>query len=275
MIDVKQIIDVAQKAASVEIKEIGGVPLAFINGQAIVPIEALKIGDERAATPRALKGTARLARLESFTAHVNRFKDEASAIFADPDAHLLVAIHDYSASADAPRWARHRSVYEAPLSRQWKAWIPKSDDGITLSQDALADFLELNAIDLASDKERADLPKAAQLIAMARSLVVNTKGNFERTINATTGEYTMLNKLEHETTSTKIYPRFLIGIPVFEGGDPYALEVTLRFALSGGRPSFTLLFPTAKQVFEDAFKDICEKAAAETGLPLFWGKSEQ
>jgi uncharacterized protein YfdQ (DUF2303 family) len=277
MIDVKAILEAGQKLGDADgkITSIAGVPVAVVNGQAVALTSVLEYADQRAEHPRARKGCAALHTAASFAAYVNRFKDEHSAIFADGDTGKLIAILDFSPSSDAglaPRWGRFRAVYECEVSRQWKEWI--ACEGKPLSQEALGDFLEANAVDLASDKDRPDLPKAAELIKMARGLVVNTRGQFERTINPTTGEYTMINKLEHESSSTRIYPRFLVGLPVFHGGDPYALEVLLRFTLQGGRPSFSLAFPDAPRVYDAAFADVVRAAGEATGLPVFIGTPE-
>lgn len=277
MIDVKELLEAGKKLGTLAVEEVNGIPCAFVNGQIVALGNVLDIADARAEWPRALKGTATLALLESFCAHVNRFKDDASAIFADPAKHELVAIHDYSIEMGKPRWGRHRTLYTCPLSRQWKAWTEILNKPLT--QEEFADFIEANINDVKSSKtivgDAPQYPRAGELINMARKLTIKTKGEFERTIDETTGEYTMVNKLEHEKpSSTKIHPRFLISIPTFERGNPYTLEVYVRFTLSGARPSFVLLIPSAKDIYEEAFKDVYDKAAVETGLPVFVGKPE-
>lgn len=271
MIDVKQILD-AGKALGVNVQEVAGIPVALVDGKVVALENVLGIADQRAAAPRALRGTSKHTELGSFCAHVNRFKDEKSAIFADTNeaAPSLTAVLDYSsANADGgPRWGKHRSVYVCPLSRQWRAWM--AIDGKELDQDKLGDFFEEHIEDFAS---RDDLPKAAELVTMARNLQVLTRGEFQRTLNPTTGAQTLINKVEHDQTSTKIHPRFLIGIPVFDAGTKYAIEAVLRMSLKG-RPFFTISFPNAPAALRDAFNDVRDTAQTATGLPVFAGTPE-
>lgn len=276
MIDVKQILDAGEAIADAhdKVTEVGGIPVAITRNDAkILPlVDVLKIADERAPNPRDRRGTAELAELASFCAHVNRFKDADSVIYADIEELELLAILDYSPGtekATAPRWGRHRSKYACPRSTEWDRWM--AINGKPMKQDAFGDFLDAHADNLAS---KEGYPKAAELISMARHLTIRTKGAFERSVNPTTGEYTLVNTLEHESTSTRIWPKFLLGLRVFANGVPYEVEARLQFTMQGGAPIFTVSFPNADVVLADAFTAVRKTAEEKTGLPVFAGSPE-
>lgn len=234
--------------------------------------------DARAANPRHRSGTARHQEVDSFIAHINRSKDEGSAIWADIDATTLTAILDYhEPGADgAPRWGRHRAVYSCPLSQQWKLWMGNNDKA--MGQEGFGQFIEDNLRDIVppdpNNPEDAECPQPAKVLEMARTLVVRTKGEFSRTLNPTTGEGSLVCKTENETSSTKIPKAFLLGIPVFEAGARYRIEARLRFAMRDGRPTFSYSLYQPQVVLRDAFGEVRARVQKETSLPLFVGTPE-
>src|SRR5262245_55330994 len=76
--------------------------------------------------PERRAGTAVFSELASFIGHVNRFKDEDSAVFVSRDREKpgALAVLDYhqKTAAGQPRFGKHRSQYTPPLSDEWKAW---------------------------------------------------------------------------------------------------------------------------------------------------------
>lgn len=242
-----------------------------------VPKAAIELSDARAATPRARMGTAQHDELDSFIAHVNRFKDNASAIFADIQAVRLTAVLDYHPSGPSgARWGRHRSVYRCPLSRPWQRWLAQNEKPFT--QDAFGEFIDQNLADISNPNAAGgvsdDVAQPAALVEMARNLIVRTKGEFSRHVNVTTGEASLISKLENESTSTKIPRAFVLGIPVFEGGTLYAVEARVRFAMREGKPSFAYSLYQHEKVLKDAFGEVRAKVAADTSLPVFAGSPE-
>lgn len=86
-------------------------------------VDLRKLQDARLEKPRRIAGESRHTTLDSFVAHVNRFKDDRSAIFADdtPKKPKLTAIYDYHQRHGEPRFGSHRAVYDFPLSDEWLA----------------------------------------------------------------------------------------------------------------------------------------------------------
>lgn len=166
-------------------------------------------------------------------------------------------------------------TYTAPLSPEWSLWTAAADK--FMSQDAFADFLELNLCNLVAPQNEED--KAAgfatpsQLAGIARSLQITARKFHERKLNPSTGEQTLIFREEHEESSTKIPSCFLLGIPVFVNGKVYRVEAKLRIKVDGG-VKFGFLLPDKERILRDAYEEIRTRVSAETGLPLFVGTPE-
>lgn len=274
MIDVNAILEAGKQitANSAEPININGVPLVLVpNGMRLeLPKGALDLAEQNAPTPRDVSGVATLVHPDSFIAHVNRFKGEGSALWADPATVQMVAVYDYPPGPKDPRWKRHRAIYTCPLSQPWTEWSEHNCEA--MGQEEFGDFIDEHAQDIASQKK--EYPEAAAVLEMARDLRIHIKGVFERQINPTTGESHMLVKDEHDSTSTKIHRAFLLQLPVFDGGDLYAVEARVHFRMSSGRPVFSYEMQRVDAILRHAFDEVVSKACTATGLPAFYGKPE-
>jgi uncharacterized protein YfdQ (DUF2303 family) len=267
-----------------------GLPVVIApNDQAAsVVTAAIELADKRAETPRRRGGTSKHSDLSSLIAHAIRHKDADSVAFADQGSGEILVIYDYNragpptpiASAQAggsgsPRWGIHHATFTAPPSTEWKKWFGVHN--VPMKQVQFGDFLEDNMDDLAGPESVngiQDVPSPAKLLDVARSLVVMKGGRFESKINRDTGERTLVNTDEHGDTSTKVPNRFLIGIPIYEGGDVYEVECRLRFELGGGGVSFTVAIKDHEKLLRKAFADSWMKVRDGASLPVFLGKPE-
>jgi uncharacterized protein YfdQ (DUF2303 family) len=259
---------------------VGGLPVlvAPMSMQAKLLHEVVAMEDAREAQPRRLKGTATLTELDSFLAHVNRHKSADSVVFADVAGVKLTAVLNYHMAGsgdDKARWSDHRAVYSCPLSDAWKRWNEHS--GEEMSQDDFAQFIEDHMDDLAAptgNGDDKDLPMPSDVLTMARNLIVNTKGAFQRTVDPVTGNYTMLNKSDNDTGTTKIPRAFKLQLQVFDAGSYWGIQARVRFQLNHGVPCFSYLLYKAEETKREAFDEIRKKVIGQTQLPLFAGSPE-
>lgn len=273
-------IEAGEAAAQIDdrVTERNGIPIGLESerGKIRVLSDVLAAADERAEAPRRRKGSATHQELDSFIAHVNRFKDAGSVVWADAQNTKLTAVLNYHPAGEAaPRWNDHRSIYACPLSRQWLLWIGRNEK--PMGQEEFGQFVEDNMADLANpgaEPEDADLPPPAKVLEVARTLIVRTKGEFSRTLNPTSGEFSLVNKLENESTSTKIPRAFLLQLPVFEAGTPYRVEARLRFSMADGKPRFAFALYQIDVIKRDAFGEVRQQVVEGTGLPVFVGTPE-
>lgn len=241
--------------------------------------------------PKRRAGVATLYDLESFIAHTNRFKSDASALFADPNSSgpHLTSVLDYHPGGDgAPAWRAHRGLYECPLSAEWKRWTGQAGKGMTPAQ--FAEFLEANITDLADPSGKLgataqalaaaagiEFAPPARILELSRGLSVRATSLVKEAKNLATGEVNVAYVTEHQDERgqpLKVPGGFLIAVPVFRGGAAYKVPVRLRYRLRESQITWFFELYQAERFFDDAFAEACKKAQEATGLPLFQGQPE-
>ena len=266
---------------SQSICHIGDVPFTRgQNGEVISLVTFMAESEKRQPTPRRIGGTAKFTELASFIGHVNRFKDDKSAIFTAKNE--LTAVYNYHSGPATPRWGDHRATYTAPLSSQWSLWTANSDKQMT--QEDFGSFIDANLADIAApasgDEGKADREAgyvgAGQLATLARNLVINASHTAERKINEQTDDITMTFEVKtDETSSTKLPPGFLLGIPVFEAGALYRVEAKFFLYRSGQGFKLAYKLQRAQDIMRHAVDEIREQVKKDTSLPVWAGSPEQ
>lgn len=231
--------------------------------------------DARLPGPRRRVGTVRLVEMASLILFVNRYGDDNTVIYADPDRLGFVAVIDDTPAGAVPAgakpgagtaWRQNRASYDCPRSPEWLAWTQL--DGQAMKQEQFADFLESRLEDMTTGE---GLPKPIDVLAVARSLHIKTKGEFRKEVNPTNGDHILVCKTETDTGSTAIPRAFLLAIPVFVGGERYQVEARIRFALVGGVPAFSYTLHRRKEIERDAFDGVRAQIAAGTSRLMLAG----
>lgn len=242
--------------------------------------------------PERRKGTAKLTDAASFVAHVNRFANKESAVFANPDpaAPSLTAVFDYHAAGPTTTdadWLRHRAVYAPQLSPEWKAWTGKQSQA--MSQADFAAFIEDRITDVVVPnlddpriKTFADLVQGrfaspSDLLQLSRGLSVNVETAIKNAVTLTTGEISVRYEETHkdgEGQPITVANLFQICIPVFYAGPLYRIAVRLRYRLHAGKITWSYLLARPDVVFDDAFRGIVKQVTDETTAPVFLGSPE-
>lgn len=250
-----------------------------------------KFIDEYRTAPERRQGTASFSDLDSFIAHAKRFADADSALFANPlgSSPTLTSVLDYhcATAKGAPRFGKHRGLYEFPLSDEWKAWRGKHSQG--MNQATFAEFLEEHLIDVLDPAVAGETAKAlagtlgvtfatpAKLLELSRGLSIRVGSTLKSASNLQTGEMQVQFESAHTDergTPLKVPGAFVVGIAVFKNGAPYQLPVRLRYRLKNNELFWFFELYRHDAVFDHAFKESCAKARAGTGLPLFFGTPE-
>jgi uncharacterized protein YfdQ (DUF2303 family) len=275
---------------------IAALPTVTEEGRTTVELRSLAnfFSDER-THPKARKGTARLNEIESFIEHVNRFKDDDSAIFAETNAGgppSLTAVIDYhkAGATGQPRFGQHRAFYPFPLSKEWIAW--NATNGSPMTQQAFAEFIEENLLDVAepapenltaaarafAEKCGMTFATPAKLLELSRGLQVNVEETVLQATSLASGERQIQFSEKHtgaDGAPIKVPGAFLITIPVFRGDDAYQICVRLRYRKQAQGLVWLYEMFKATDVFDHAIEMACQKVANETGLPVFKGSHEK
>ena len=250
-----------------------------------------KLLDPYRLAPQRRSGQANLSDLASFIAHVNRFKDADSVIFADriPASPSLLCVLDYHrATADgAPRFGAHRASYKFPLSDQWTAWKGMNEKG--MDQASFASWIEDRLHDVASpdiagpvalsftDLLSCGFASPSKLLELSRGLTVHVGRKVTNATSLATGEATMSFAEEHGDSTgkpLKLPTAFLLALPVFRNGAPYQIPARLRYRVKDGAVTWSFSLARMDETFDHAVNEACLQAASDTALPVFQGTPE-
>lgn len=246
--------------------------------------------DEYRTEPERRRGTATLFDLDSLIAHVVRFSDEDSMLFADPNekAPVLLAVLDYHrGGAGKPRFGQHRARYAFPLSNEWQKWIGQS--GVVMTQQPFAEWIENRLADFAPpdaggagvqsfvDQIGGTFASPSRLLELAHNLTIRVGSKIHQAHNIGSGETQFTYVTEHQDESgapLRVPSAFLLAIPVFRGGARYQIPARLRHRVKEGSVTWFFELYRTDVVFDHAFKEACERAHKETERPLLYGTPE-
>lgn len=286
------------RIVGVEEPDTGTRSLVVLHPNGVVGHLRNEVFDEYRDAPKCYRGVARVTRIESFIDHVTRFKDPASALFAKDDMERpeLMAVLDYSlgridGEVHAPRYGQHRTLFQFPLSDEWKKWTGKNGAKMGLTE--FAEFIEDRFIDveqvtdvskLNGDIQKlvgtvgaASLASPSALIELSRGLKVHVKDEVTNAASIASGEVEVQFKSEHTDkfgNKLSVPSLFILNIPVFARGEVYRVAARLRYRVKDGALTFWYELWGIDRVFELAFTDVCEAAREKTGLPLIYGQPE-
>lgn len=262
------------------------------DGHGKIAIESVKDHlDEYQLSPERRVGVAHMSELESFIAHVNRFKDEHSAVFADRDPRCpsLLAVLDYheKTAEGSPRFGDHRCRYTFPVSEEWATWTKNSKQ--LMSQGEFAEFIETRLLDIVDPSNAlAGVSKIGtaigckfatpgRLLELSRGLSVKVGNRVKNAQVLASGEVSFTYETTHsdETGAQLDIPgALLIGVPVFKNGAPYQLAARLRYRIREHEIKWFYELFRPEAAFDDALKEACAAAQTGTELPLFVGSPE-
>lgn len=262
--------------------------------------------DARRPNPIFRRGTATLTSLDSLIAHVNRFGDSDSVVFANDDrlAPSLLAVLDYhradtlNSEEDAAgttvhgeyRHGKHRSQFAFPVSDEWKAW--QKNDKEVMDMAEFSDFLENNLLDIAEvDKVPESAARFVEtnggaksiadwhaLTKLPKGLRIDENSTISQAVNLSSGEGELTVSNVHDTevggVKIKVPTMFFIDIPIFREGAYYRIPVRLRYRKTGGGVRFWYELWCSDRSFKHAFDEAVDRVRNETPAQVLFGKPE-
>ncbi|MBL3587772.1 DUF2303 family protein [Rhodovulum sulfidophilum] len=240
----------AEAAAAVPNKIDGFEPfMAIPNGQHIESLDAYR------ENPARIRHSTTFRDVASLAAYLDRFADDHSLAFSDPDAATIKCVLDYheggEPAAIRPRWGEHVAAFRAIKSPQYEAWAAKH--GQWIGQKAAGEFLEERAVDLAE-------PDPATLMDMVMQFDALRKVNFKQSQKLQNGTVQFIYTTEDEVRGAVAIPeRVTLLVPVFEGMEPDRIPVRLKYRIDEARLTFSFEIHDKQQVERTAFER-CEHA---------------
>ena len=255
--------------------------------------DAKQYFDKYLPAPRRIAGTSKHSTIESFVAHVNRFKDEASAIFANANAKdpKVLSIYNYNNSQDKPRFGDFRAELTLELSDEWTTWTEGAGEPMTQAQ--FAEFIESNVADIQTapdlkDESNATLREASltlgyafggqsDMMTLSKGIAINESAKAKTQVNLQTGERTIFFESEQtgvDGQKLAIPGLFLIAIPVFKDAHIYRLPVRLRYRMAGGAVVWFFDIYRDDKAFKFAYDEAVALIGEKTGIAPYIGEPE-
>ena len=249
---------------SLDIVEIDGVKHALIpQGATVQSYEHLL------PAPTRIKASPMLTDVASFKAYIDDFKDEDSRIFIDETNKRFFTIFDCHGKG-RPAWGDHSASYQVQYSREWERF--KSQDGKVMDNLQFADFIEDNIAYITAPVTGLDL------LAMSQSIKVKFKGDIEidETLHAGIKKLLIQDEsVARGMDSTKkevVFPeQITLAIRIYHNDHAYNVNAFLRYRKAEKGLVFWIKIPDPKAVEEQAFDNIIDQVANETGLPTLKG----
>ena len=250
-------------AATGEPKQAGNQPGTY----AVVP-EGYKVESLQhlQLAPAIIHEKRQLADLTSFLSYVERFGDNETTVYADPESSRLVAILDHPGAGN-PRWEIHKANYDCPLSRSWLAWTKRDSDW--MPQDEFAEHIENNLPDILVPSEHQNAPSGADMLEIARTLQAKREANFRSGVRLENGDFQISYQEETQGSAgmngqLEIPEAFYLGLPVYKNGDHYQVKARLRYRIREGvlRMRYELYRP--EDIKDQSFEDVVQTVRDHT-----------
>lgn len=240
--------------------ECGVIPYAVVPKGAA--LESLEDYLER---PARARGQITAQSAETFSDYINRFKMDATVIFACQDAFVLTGVIDWHTPGSAA-FCEHRVSYSCPRSLEWETW--RGAHGKRMSQSDFAQFIEDNVVDVRA-------PTGADILEVSRNLQAKKKVEFSSALRLSDGsqQFTYAEIIDGTTSkgSIKVPEEFTLGIPVFLNGPLYEVRARLRYRIEGGNLQLWYELYRPEHIERDAFKAVCDDVNTATGITIWLG----
>ncbi len=265
---VREAFEAGQKTSGVQV----------INGGVILHHKDFEVTDTRAqqeAEDKRLKpspanpaGTIHVHRPDSFPVVFADYRNPRTKVFADAKQRSIVSVFDFirpdnenpGHGEGAMGWGQFRALMRFSESRKLGQWDDMTD---WHSQADFANFLEDHLEDVIE-------PNGQDLLALATDLEANKEGHFKGKLNLDNGSVQLAYQDEVQT-SVEVPRRLTLGIPLFEHGDRYKLEVRLRINVTSGGVRFKILFTNLEDALEEHFESIVQELEEKTGEAIVRG----
>jgi Uncharacterized conserved protein (DUF2303) len=214
---------------------------------------------------------------DSFIAYVLQFASSTAVCKASLAKNQIEAVLDYHGRAReggeavndgaVPQRLAHKATLQCPYDLDYAKW--KAVFGKPLEPKTLAYFVE-DMIHTIGTPPAADLLEAVNDFKLERVVRFKTaRSDRSGTISFGYEETDVEGGGEHDGT-IKLPQEIEIIVPIFQGGNPIQLKAKLRYVMDKGKLSFILAVAQLDKIERDTFRNIGERVARETKLPVFY-----
>lgn len=215
--------------------------------------------------PQRKRGVVTAGDEAAFIELTNRHKTATTLIYAQMSQPSFTAvINDHG--PDGAGWRDHKIVWPCSLSVEWNTWSVANKKA--MKQAEFAQFVEDNLPDIVQ-------PTGADMLEISRTLEAKKKVNFASGIRLANGQTELTYEEEIQGTAAKgklqIPEKFVLGIPVFEGGQRYKVTARLRYRIADATLVIWFDLERPHKVLEDAVQQVRASIAEKTSLTVVLG----
>lgn len=235
-------------------------------------------------TPPRHKGVVVCKSASGFVDYINRFESlkQTGLIKLDPkrDGPKFVCRLNHHADG-CPEWGDFGCDFAPELSLEWLAWTAAGKASLTQSE--FAEFLEEHASNIVAPPVASDggplvelgqllglsYATPAEIIGLSRAFQVKVGSEIKQARTLQSGETELVFKEEHRDTDgrpVRVPGLFVIAIPVFDGGEIYALPVRLKYRATASGVSFKITMHKPERTFDDALKNMRDAIEKTTSI---------
>jgi uncharacterized protein YfdQ (DUF2303 family) len=237
---------------------------------AVVPTGyELKSLEEFLPHPLRVKEAVQLHETESFIEYVNEYRRPGTHIFFCQETERFVAVLDFHENPATPNWCDHVSSYQPTRSPEFKTW--SAYDRKTMTQVDFARFLEENMPDIVE-------PASAHMLEVALTFEAKKSVEFSSGVRLPSGqiqfEYNEVIRGTSQKGAMEVPEKFFLGIPIHVNEPNWRFEARLRWRLQEGKVVFWYELVRPHRQVEQALKEIRERIASKTTVPVLAGATK-
>jgi uncharacterized protein YfdQ (DUF2303 family) len=235
---------------------------------AVVPKDyAIESLEDYLPRPLRIEQNLMLHDADSFIAYLNEYSTQGvSHVFFNVEDEAFLAILDYHEKKDTAGWCEHMATFKTRRSVEFQTWMNQNRKQMT--QVDFARFLEENLPDIVE-------PASADLLEVALTFEAKKSVEFSSGVRLANGQiqfqYDEVVRGTAQKGSIEIPEQFVLGIAIHVGGPAYRVPVRLRWRLQEGKVVFWYEVVRPHRFIEDALKEIRERVAKETAIPILAG----
>lgn len=212
--------------------------------------------------PAFVSGGPQVATTQSLIDYVNRFKTDATVIFANLDNAKIVACIDYHGAGSAEAGLRkHHAVLQLAHSKEWQTWTRVDEE--MMEQKKFARFLEEHKLDIMS-------PPGASLLEMVLDMEKGVQMRVARKM-ASAGSDRGQKGSEMMIDGTELPPVWMLNIPVYTGEPIVDVTAYARDEIDDGKLMVGFKLSKIESVIENELTRIAAEIAADTKVPVMLG----
>lgn len=249
-------------------------------------VDARTYLEEVEGAPWRSRGDTNVDSIESLVDMVRRHASESSVIYVEafsPQPVVTAVLNDDATGKPGFRdWVVR---YVPKLSDEWNRW--HGSDGASMGMQTFGEHIEDNILDILDPKtapksvsvtlERLAVKAAdaATLQGLAREFHVNVNHAVKEARNLQSGETQLIFDEGHTDAKGKpirVPGAFIVKIPMFQGGDPFAIVARLRYRVRSGQITWSYHLFRTDLIQRTVMSEMVEKLRSETDQLVVIGR---